>query len=304
MKQRSLRVKLALLVLLIVGCGCSAQQSDDPQTYLIGVCQANGTDELQSSIRRDIKNACDRYNDVTSIFADAGEDPKKQAQDIGDMIERQVDVIIVTVCTWGDVNPSLLHAQRADIPVIIIGDSPEELELYTSHVYVDYYKAGQLAGIQAAKMLDDAGIVLEIQGEPYVARSQELKEGFLNGIAEAPKVIKEHVVTGYWTYSNAKEAVFDSVIAEGQAVDLVFAHNVDMAIGARSAFASVEVSDPPFVIGVGEFPEGYVSGEVDTIICCPTGGGEAVDLAMDIMSGKQYPKSIELFAEIVGGSIE
>lgn len=290
---------MAMILLLLLGVICSGCAEKEGELRLLGVCQTNLSDVWQLALKEEISECCSRYDGLKGIYADAGSDPKKQIVDIDNMIEHQVDVIIVSVCEEGDVSPALRRAKEHGIPVIVIGYAPDDTEVYTSRIYVDDYKMGYLAGECAVKLLKGKGVVLEIQAEPYSTKSRSRKEGFLAAIKDCPGIIKEFVITGYWTYDNSAKAVEKSeIFNSGTKVDLVFAHNDEMAQGARKKIETLGYS--PQIIGIGALPgenqglNAVKRGELNATISYPTGGREAVEYSFQLINGEEIPKEIEL----------
>ena len=282
--------------LCLLTCGCAPEEKD---LYLLGVCQANVSDMEQVALKEDIMESCKKHENLKDIYADAGDDAEKQQRNIDDMIQCQVDVIVVTKCEDGDITPALARAKEAEIPVIMIGYPPEDEELYSARIYTDDYKVGYLAGECAAELLDEKGVILEVQGEPYTLRTQNTKDGFLDAIASCPEMVKEHVITGYWTSENASEALRESgILPNLSEVDLIFAHNKDMAIGAKNVLNRNGVR--PFVIGAGAFLEDEEDHDrLSSVIAYPTGGAAAVETALQLFSGEEVPKMIELEPAVI-----
>lgn len=83
-------------------------------------------------------------------------------------------------------------------------------------------------------------------------------------------------------------------------IDLVYAHNDPMAIGAYLAAKNANRVDKIFFIGIEGLPgaEGGVQAvlneELSAIILYPTGGKEAIKIANDILSGKKVEGIITL----------
>ena len=81
-------------------------------------------------------------------------------------------------------------------------------------------------------------------------------------------------------------------------IDAVFAHNDAAAYGAYLAAKEVGRESEITLIGVDALPEQgleYVeAGQLSVSFECPTGGREAVEMAMKILGGEDVPKRVTL----------
>lgn len=86
-------------------------------------------------------------------------------------------------------------------------------------------------------------------------------------------------------------------------MDLVFAHNDEMAIGANKLIESKGMD--VFVIGVDGLHgnnrgiEAVREGKIDGTITYPTGGKEAIAYAVKLLNGDEVPCEIELQAQLI-----
>ena len=90
----------------------------------------------------------------------------------------------------------------------------------------------------------------------------------------------------------------ESALATNSEIDVVYAHNDPGAHGAWLAARAAGREDDMLFVGIDALPhEGqqYVGqGIMDATFLYPTGGSEAIDLALEILSGAEVPKHITL----------
>lgn len=166
------------------------------------------------------------------VFLDANGDVSKQNNDIQDLITRGVDAIIVNPVNPDAVVPSL-EAAAAGIAVITVDRSVNDGEV-AAHIGRDNVAMGRMVGEAVLARLAADGIetakIIEIQGDAGGAVMMDRRDGFHavidgsgHGIVQGP--FAEYI------RANAVVAMQDLLQAHPD-VDLVYAHNDDMALGA------------------------------------------------------------------------
>src|SRR4029077_4248724 len=110
--------------------------------------------------------------------------------------------------------------------------------LFVSFMGSDFTEEGRKAGRWLVeKMKDQKGDVniVELQGTVGSAPANDRKKGFAEVIANDPryKIIRSQ--TGDFTRAKGKEVMEAFLKAEGKKINVLFAHNDDMAIGAIQA---------------------------------------------------------------------
>lgn len=299
----SLIICVVVLGFIFVLAGCNEKAEQDSITYLIGVSQANLIDPWQIALKQEIESKALDYTNIKVLYSDAGGSNEKQKTDIEDMLVQQVDLIIIFPNDVDYISDTLAKAYEDGTHVILLG-YPTKTDSYTARIFTDNYKIGKMAGEYAAELLSKQGIVLEFQGDPMNQISVDRKKGFLDGIEQYQGVVKEYVTVGYWSRDYALEVLESSeLLKRTPEIDLVFAHNDDMAIGASKLIKILKRDI--FVIGIDGMQgsnqgiEAVNNGLIDATITYPTGGSEAMEYAVRLLQGEQIPKEIELDAKLI-----
>lgn len=300
------------IILLLITCtlvlslaSCSAE--DDGVQTIIGLSQLNLSDQAQLAIKSEMLERCRFYQDLRCISFDAGFDSNDQMNDIQRLMDLGADALVVVTDDPEPISDAIAKAFDTGIPVIIIGYVPDH-QKYSTRIFTDYLKVGALAGDYAVKQAAGrACTVLEIFGDAESLISQELKQGFAQTIQSVANISKEYVMTGYWSQDRTIERLQESDFAsKGPIIDLIFAHNDLMAIGAAKV-AKPENKDIK-IIGVGgfAFDNGELpispDGTIDATISVSAGGLEAVDAAVRLLNGEDVPRQIELESALVTAS--
>jgi ribose transport system substrate-binding protein len=99
----------------------TAQYKKDPP-YVIGFSNASVSNIWRVGMQHAIEAAAARHADKIDklIITDANDDPAKQAADIQDLVEREVDLLIVSPATAEALDPAVTRAMSRGIPVILV----------------------------------------------------------------------------------------------------------------------------------------------------------------------------------------
>ena len=140
--------------------------------------------------------------------------------------------------------------------------------------------------------------IVELQGTVGSAPANDRKKGFAEIIAADPryKIIRSQ--TGDFTRAKGKEVMEAFLKAEGKKINVLFAHNDDMAIGAIQAIeeAGMKPGTDITIISIdgvkGAF-EAMIAGKLNvTVECSPLLGPQLMAAVKDVVAGKPIPKRI------------
>lgn len=290
-------VGLITVYFALSGISGKPDENDTGIKYLIGVSQPNLTQARRIYMNQQIKAEASKYPDAKVIFCDAADDDIKQKRDIEKMMDLKADLMIITPNNSKFLSETISKVYAKGIPVIIM-ENPIESEDYSTFIFSDNYKLGRYAGEYVAEILGkQGGTVLEVQGDPGSPLTIKRKKGFRDAIAANPAVSIGYVVVGYWSRDKAEDRVKE-IYKKDPKVDVVFAHNDSMAIGAWRSAAYDRLTAR--FIGIDGLPvkngglEAVSNGLLDATFIYPTGGREAVEYALKILKGEKVPKSVEL----------
>ena len=266
----------------------------------LGFAQVGAESEWRTANTASIKDAAAKAG-INLKFSDAQQKQENQIKAIRSFIAQKVDVIAfapVVTTGWDTV---LKEAKAAKIPVVLTDRSIETADpsLYVTMIGSDFTEEGRKAG---KWLLDnvkgDAVNIVELQGTVGSAPAIERKKGFEEIIAGKSqyKIIRSQ--TGDFTRAKGKEVMEAFLKAEGKKINVLYAHNDDMAIGAIQAIeeAGMKPGKDVIVISVdavkGAF-EAMMAGKMNVSVeCNPLLGPQLMDIVKDVSAGKQLPKRI------------
>jgi ribose transport system substrate-binding protein len=171
---------------------------------------------------------------------------------------------------------------------------------YTCFIGADNRKIGKAAGQWIVKTLGGEGNVVELKGLMTSTPGQDRNAGFREGIAGSEiKMIFEADMK--WLEPDARKEM-ESALSRFDKIDLVYAHNDPGAHGAYLAAKAAGREKEMKFVGIDALPQegiAYVQqGILDATFQYPTGGAEAIDVALKILDGKQVPKEVTLGSRV------
>jgi len=295
---------LSLAGLLYLLSGCSAPVKDEGIKYIIGISQPNLLDSERVAMNEEIKAELSKYSDIKAVFYDAANSSEKQNEDLQSMMKQRIDLLIIQPIKDNKIVAQVKKIYDSGIPVIIMG-YPQGIQSYTTRIYTDNKKIGNYAGDYVKKILGSkGGTILEIQGDPDSQESIERRLGFREAIKNSSDIRVEYVVVGYWLRDKTIENLrLSGIFDKEPKIDVVYAHNDAMAVGARRL--TIEKRTNAKIIGIEGLQgkngglRAVKNGIIDATFLCQTGGQQAVQYAIKILNREKVEKEVELKTNII-----
>ena len=270
---------------------------------VIGFSQVGAESEWRTANTVSIKDAAKKEG-VTLKFADAQQKQENQVKAIRSFIAQRVDVIAFSPVVESGWDTVLREAKRANIPVILTDRAVNvsDPSLYVTFLGSDFVEEGRRAArwlVERAKKTPDTVLnIVELQGTVGSAPALDRKKGFEEVIAGNPKLKVIRSQTGDFTRAKGKEVMEAFLKAEGKKINVLYAHNDDMAIGAIQAIEEAGMKPGKDIIvisidGVKGAFEAMIAGKLNvTVECNPLLGPQLMQLAKDVVAKKPVPKRV------------
>jgi ribose transport system substrate-binding protein len=292
-------------VLAGVGCGSESRQghagtAEDP--WVIGMSQCNLGEPWRVQMDADVRAAAADHENLRVIFKDAQNSSLVQRAQVEEFVQQGVDLIIISPKEAAPLTRPVAEAYQGGMPVIVL-DREVQGDQYTSFIGADNVQIGREAGRWIRETLGGAGRIVELKGLMTSTPGQDRNLGFLEGLELDRYPELEIVFTGemQWLEPNARREM-ESALATNPEIDVVYAHNDPGAHGAWLAARAAGRENDIMFVGIDALPhEGqqYVEqGILDATFLYPTGGAEAIELALRILRGEEVPKQIVLGTRI------
>ena len=297
---RNMKNYLLLSILCLAGILMSCTQKHT--RYRIGVSQCSD-DEWRHKMNNEIVREALFYDGVEVEIRTAKDNNRNQIADIKYFIDKKVDLLIVAPNEAAAITPVVEKAYRQGIPVVVI-DRKILSDKYTAFVGADNYEIGKDVGQYILNRLHGKGKVLEITGLEGSTPAMERHKGLTDVLKEEPGIEITASVDGAWLQSVAGEKM-DSVFQTNKNIDLVFAQNDRMAIGAYLSARQQQLEKEMLFVGIDALPgkeygvEQIINGVLDATFIYPTGGDKVVQVAMDILEKRPYERDTKLSTALV-----
>ena len=235
---------------------------------------------------------------ATLTVVDAQDNASKQASDVEDLIQQEVDLIMINPVDSEAVAAAVESANAANIPVITVDRSAAGGEV-VSHIASDNIAGGEMAGEHLVSIVGEGAQVAELEGVPGSSAARERGEGFNNIAADSLDVVAKQ--TANFNRSEGL-SVMENILQANPDITGVFAHNDEMALGALEA---IEASGKDIAVvgfdanedAVKAVEEGRLAG---TIAQKPEMIGEmAIETAVQSLEGEEVEASIPVELELV-----
>jgi simple sugar transport system substrate-binding protein len=269
----------------------------------IGFSQVGAESEWRTANTASIKDAAKKAG-VTLKFADAQQQQQNQVKAIRSFIAQRVDVIAFSPVVETGWETVLREAKNAKIPVILTDRSVKvsDPSLYVSFIGSDFVEEGRRAGrwlLDYAKKNPAKPLnIVELQGTTGAAPAIDRKAGFAEVIAANPQLKILRSQTGDFTRAKGKEVMEAFLKSDGKNINVLYAHNDDMAIGAIQAIEEAGLKPGKDIViisidGVRGAFEAMVAGKLNvTVECNPLLGPTLMQTAQAVVAGQAVPKRI------------
>jgi ABC-type sugar transport system substrate-binding protein len=270
---------------------------------VIGFSQVGAESEWRSANTASIKQAASAAG-ITLKFADAQQKQENQVKAIRSFIAQRVDLIAFSPVVESGWDTVLREAKAAKIPVIVTDRAVKVTDpsLYASFIGSDFVEEGRRAGRwlieRAAKAPQKSFNIVELQGTVGSSPALDRKAGFAEAIASNPKLKIIRSQTGDFTRAKGKEVMEAFLKSEGKNINVLYAHNDDMAIGAIQAIEEAGLKPGVDILivsidGVKGAFEAMLAGKLNvTVECSPLLGPQLMQLSRDVLAGKPVAKRL------------
>ncbi|MDI4635626.1 ABC transporter substrate-binding protein [Pelomonas sp. V22] len=270
---------------------------------VMGFSQVGAESEWRSANTASVKDAAKQAG-ISLKFADAQQKQENQVKAIRSFIAQKVDVIAFSPVVESGWDTVLKEAKAARIPVILTDRAVNvsDPSLYVSFIGSDFVEEGRKAGRwlleRAAKTPSASLNIVELQGTVGSAPAIDRKKGFEEVIKANPKLQIIRSQSGEFTRAKGKEVMEAFLKAKDKKIDVLYAHNDDMAIGAIQAIEEAGLKPGKDIVivsidGVKGAFQAMLAGKLNvTIECNPLLGPQLMQLARDVVAGKPVEKRI------------
>jgi ribose transport system substrate-binding protein len=277
---------IAVSLAAILGPGCS-RKPEGTKRYFVAFSQCNNAEPYRSAQNQLMQRLFDEKGDVRLVIADAQQDNSKQIAQIETFIRQKPDLLIVAPNERAPLTEVMGRAMASGIPVICLERDITQPN-YTSFIGADNSAIGKMAGEFIVDALErkykkPKGKVVEIRGLLGVEAEMERYTAAHKVLQAYPEIHVVHEAVADWLQSNARERMLEILRAEPE-IDVVYAHNDPMAIGAYIAARELGREKQMIFIGIDGLggPAGGIKKVEDNVLAATFYYPLCVDKAVEI----------------------
>jgi len=297
-----------VLACIFAVCLLTAGAAQSADKIVVGFSQIGAESAWRVANTDSIISEAKSRPNIELKFSDAQQKQENQIKAIRSFISQGVDVIAFSPVVETGWEPVLKEAKRAGIPVILSDRAVDVQDdtLWVTFMGSDFVEEGRRAGQWLMENYDrlknpdkssDMVNIVELQGTVGSAPAIDRKVGFAEIIDGSNfKIIKSQ--SGDFTRAKGKEVMEAFLKSEGDKIDVLYAHNDDMALGAIQAIEEYGLKPGKDIIIVsidavrGAF-EAMIEGKINcTVECSPLLGPQLFDAVEALMAGEELPKRI------------
>ncbi|WP_309864953.1 ribose ABC transporter substrate-binding protein RbsB [Desmospora profundinema] len=235
--KKTVTFLLSVLIVMAGLVGCSAKsdlEGGKPQEkkVKIGLSISTLNNPFFVTLKEGAEKAAQEAG-AELIIADAQDDTAKQANDVEDLIQKQVDILLINPTDSQAVASIIESANQAEIPVITV-DREAEGGNVLSHIASDNVEGGKMAGEYILEQIENEGTIVELEGIPGTSAAHDRGKGFHEAIDREKGV--QVVASQPANFDRAKGlSVMENILQSQKEITAIFAHNDEMALGAVQA---------------------------------------------------------------------
>ncbi|MFD7985838.1 ABC transporter substrate-binding protein [Kitasatospora indigofera] len=268
----------------------------------IGFSQVGAESGWRTANTKSVQDAAKKAG-VTLKFSDAQQKQENQIKAIRSFIQQKVDIIAFSPVVESGWDTVLKEAKAAKIPVILTDravDSQDE-SLYVSFLGSDFVEEGKRAAdwlVKEYQGKSDPVNIVQLEGTTGSAPANDRKSGFADVIKGDPKFKVLASQTGDFTRAKGKE-VMQAFLKSQPKIDVLYAHNDDMALGAIQAIeeAGKQPGKDIKIISIDGVKDAFTAmsqGKINVVVeCNPLLGDQLMELAKKVKKGESVERRIK-----------
>jgi galactofuranose transport system substrate-binding protein len=291
-------------VVALAACSGKGAGGGEGRPVTVGFSQVGAESEWRTANTASVKAALAAPG-FRLKFSDAQQKQENQIKALRSFIAQRVDVIAFSPVVESGWETVLREAKAAKIPVVLTDRAVKVSDdsLYVTFIGSDFVEEGRKAGrwlLEDSRDKPGPIRIVELQGSVGSAPAIDRMKGFREIIDADKRFEVVRSQSGDFTRAKGKEVMEAFLKSEGRDIDVLFAHNDDMAIGAIQAIeeAGLKPGQDIRIVSIdgvrGAF-EAMKAGKLNaTIECNPLFGEQLAQLVRDVSAGKPVPKRVEV----------
>ena len=265
--------------------------------YVIGFSNASVDNTWRLAQLHAIQNAAAKHKDLIKqlIITDANNNPSKQVSDVEDLLQRGVDILLVSASKAEALDPVVTRAMKSGIPVIMV-DRRVTSENFVSFVTASDQVTGRLFAQWLVEKLNYKGNVIMLPGAAG-ASPAELRIAAAKSIfSQYPDIKILDLQYTDWSPAKAKTIVSAMIQKYGDKINGIWNDFGVQGGGSIEAFVAAGYKPGTIPPATCADLNGCLRVAIDNKVPVlnfdypPAMGGAAVELALQVLAGAAVPK--------------
>ena len=274
--------------------------------FRIGFANASLSNEWRRAMFESMRYAIRLHDDRIAAFRvlEAGDDARTQIDQIDALIEQELDILLVSTTT---VHSPLLDQKLKDvayrgIPVVAVDRRPRNPSSLVSFVTASDRRIGRISALWLAERLKGAGRVWMLSGLEGASPAMRRQSAALSGFSEFSGIRIEAVTYTDWTEEGGRKAIQRLIDQGSAAPDGIWCDSGLQGVGSLRFFIENDLPVPAHTGGdLNRMYKLALHHKVPFVaLDYPAAmGARAVEVALDVLSGKPVPKRVEVPVPVV-----
>jgi len=274
------------------------------ERYKVGFAQMESNNPWRIAESKSFMDTAEACN-WDLIATDAAGSAAKQVADVDSMIAQGIDVLFLPPREEKPLIPAVKKAKAAGIPTFLVDRSVDSNAAvagvdYVSFLGSDFIEQGQRAAQWTLENFEgDKGIIVELEGTTGSSPANDRRTGFDDAVTADPRMNIVASQSGDFSRDKGRQ-VMETLLQAHPDVNIVYAHNDEMAIGAIQALelAGRKPGEDVLVVsidGTRDALQAIIDGKMGvTVESSPFFG----PLACDVMNRYANGESIEPWVKV------
>lgn len=284
----------------VAGFQKEAVITEAPSKIRVGYAQIGEESHWRDACIESIRQAAKEF-DVDLNMEYASPDMEEQTALVRQFIAQDMDVIVISPVVAEGWQTVLEEARAAGIPILLVDRMVDAKEgLYTSFIGADFEEEGRsCARWMMQETADWEKIrIMEIRGTEGASPALSRKAGFESAISGDERYEIVYSECGDFNREGGRRVVEEYLAKGSWDIDVIFAHNDDIAIGAVDALKEHGIKPGVDVKilsidGTTDALTALQKGEINCVVeCNPLLGPQLMKAITDLMQGKELPLRI------------
>ena len=284
-------LKFSIFIFLIALYGC--QENVVVSKYKIGFaqcCNDPWRDVMNSEMARELAF----HPEIKLEMLVSGNNSEKQMGQIRELVKQKVDLLIVSPNETKPLTPIIEEVYKAGIPVILI-DRKTESELYTAFIGADNYEIGQTAAKYIANQIKGTANIIELKLQMTISPATERNRGFRDAVNASNRL---KIIDSIEAVKGLDDIVnqLPDILRQHPEANVIFGHTDLLAEIAYKIAREQGREKDIFFVGIDGIPgtgrgiQAVEDGVLKASLLYPTGGAEAIRLALSILNKESFNK--------------